>query len=67
MEKEIRAFESRAEAEDFLRKSGTLIDGMSLRQKKPDSYEAIYPVNDSDRHNIESLRLIVRQLPDLSM
>jgi hypothetical protein len=59
--KEIRTFENRGEAEEYLKNSGTLIDGLSLRQQKPDSYEAIYPVTDADRHNIESLRLIVRQ------
>ena len=56
-----RQFERKADAEAFLVEAGTRLDGLALTEQKPDSYEAIYPIVDADRQNIESLRIIVHQ------
>jgi len=56
-----RQFETKAEAEAFLAASGTRPDGLALMEQKAVSYEAIYPIEESDRHSIESLRIIVVQ------
>ncbi len=59
---ESRQFERKEDAEEYLRSTGTAIDGMTLQEQKAMQYAAIYPVNAAeDFKNFEDAKTLVIQ------
>ena len=57
-----KAFETKAEAEKFLKESGTAVDSMSLSRQEPRQFKAIFPIDfDKDFSNTDTVKTIINQ------